>query len=936
MNLRFRLPFPSWRVALVCLGGHLGAADAVFYRAVNLNGPAVTIDGHAWDGSDAKEFAATGNVFENQSVPLRPATDKARAQMIRSSRWGDKVDLTLTNVPAGTYQIFLYVWEDNHSEKFSLLVNDKTVIGEFHSGTAGMWRKLGPWKCESVDGRIKVSARGPGHGAANLSGLEVWSGDGPIPTAAGAAFNDNPEPEQLAFFESKIRPVLVEHCYECHSAQSKKVKGGFLLDSRAGIRKGGDTGPAIAAGDPEASLLVEAIRHKSEDLAMPPKKKLPPEHISALEAWVKMGAPDPRDDDTLAAVQAKSAIDWTKARQWWAFQPLGHPPPPDVKDTAWPANDIDRFIRARLESAGLQPAPDAAPRTVIRRLTYDLTGLPPSPEDVEAFIRESASDYPSAIAHAIDRLLASPAYGERWGRYWLDVVRYADTAGDNSDFPIPQMHRYRDWVIAAFTRDLPYDQFVREQLAGDLLPDRSNDQLIATGYIANSRRFGSRVDDYPQHLTIEDTIDNFGRAFLGLTINCARCHDHKFDPITQQDYYALYGIFHSTRYPWPGIELEQKQRDFVPLVPKEKLETALKNQKALDDEQRRLEKELKRLEDDLKNKQGDAKKKLEEDIAKAKAAAKEHANKPRLDLAYAVVDAGKIENCAVQTKGDPAKPGDVVPRRFLTVFGGAAVPADDATSGRLRLADWLFKESPALTARVIVNRIWQYHFGKGLVPTPNDFGKQGKPPTHPELIDWLAARFVSDGWSIKRLHRLILTSRTWRLSGTPPGEAEAKDATNELLSHFPRRRLDADALRDTLLVLGGSLDRTPGAAHPFPPQSEWKFTQHNPFRAIYDTDKRSVYLMTQRIQRHPYLAIFDGADPSASTPRRLTSTTPLQALFLLNDPLVHDQAGKFANRLLSERADDTARGTSPDKIDSAAWQALVRVMLRLNEFVYLD
>jgi hypothetical protein len=574
------------------------------------------------------------------------------------------------------------------------------------------------------------------------------------------------------------------------------------------------------------------------------------------------------------------------------------------------------------------------------------------------------------------------------------------------------MHRYRDWVIAAFNADMPYDQFVREQLAGDLLPNRTTDQLVATGYLANARRFGSRVDDYPQHLTIEDTIDNLGRTFLGLTINCARCHDHKFDPITTQDYYALYGVFHSTRYPWPGIELEQKQRDLVPLAALDELPKALKALADRDAEQKRLDGEVKKAEDALKKKQdeqnkkldealkgkeGDEKKKIEEelkakhaeekkpfdeDVKKAKTAAKEHSQKkPPYELAYAVAEGAKIADCAVQQKGDPAKPGALVHRHFLTIFGGAELPSDVKSSGRLRLADWILHESRPLAARVAVNRIWQYHFGRGIVPTPNDFGKQGKPPTHPELLDWLATRFVADGWSIKKMHRLILLSHAYRISGVVPPASGRQDSgrrdgggtdpSNELLSFFPRQRLDAEAIRDTLLVLGGSLDRTPAGAHPFPPQSEWKFTQHNPFKAVYESNKRSVYLMTQRIQRHPYLAIFDGADPSASTPARITSTTPLQALFLLNDPLVHEQAKRFAARVFAEGADDSLRlkrayelalsrapasdeienalaflgaareklrsaGTPADKVDAEAWQAMARVILRLNEFVYID
>jgi hypothetical protein len=948
------------------------AAEATFYRSINLNGPALEIDGRPWEGTNAANITINGKRFENQAVALKPATDPNRARMIRSSIWGDKVDVTLTNVPAGAYQIFLYVWEDNHDEQFDLLVNDQTVSEKFHSGSAGAWKRLGPWLTKSKDGKLKVSARCPSHGAANLSGIEVWAGEGAVPAIAGAQFVTTLSPEHTEFFERKIRPVLVEHCYECHSSGAKKIKGGLVLDSRAGVQKGGDTGPVITPGDPDASLLIQAIRHTDADLAMP-KKKLPTSIIADLEAWVKMGAPDPRVDDTVASTQAKSAIDWNKARDWWSFRPLKSPPFPTVKQKRWPANDVDRFILAQLESKNLKPVNDAEKRALIRRATFDLIGLPPAPADIEAFLADKSD---RAFAKVVDRLLASPHYGERWGRYWLDVVRYADTAGDNSDFPIPQMHRYRDWVIAAFNRDLPYDQFVREQLAGDLLPGantkETHERLIATGYIANARRFGSRVEDYPQHLTIEDTIDNLGRAFLGLTINCARCHDHKFDPIPQKDYYALYGIFHSTRYPWPGIELEQKQRDLVPLVEPGKLAEADAARKAFDDEKRRLEKNIQKLKDSLKNTSAEEKKDVEAKIKDGEKELKDFVNKGLpFELAYAVAESKKIENVPLQQKGDPAKPGSVVPRHFLTVLGGMEVPTNDKTSGRKQLAEWITTRDNPLTARVMANRLWQHHFGKGLVPTPNDFGKQGRPPTHPELLDWLASEFIKSGWSVKAMHRVIMLSHTYQLSSARSEDALARDTNNELLSSFPRQRLDAEAIRDTLLVLGGNLDTTPPGPHPFPPQTEWKFTQHNPFKAVYESKRRGVYLMTQRIQRHPYLAIFDGADPAASTPVRTTSTTPLQALYLLNDAFVHEQSTRFAASIVAENKDDAARlkrayqlalgrlpdakelsdaraflrsvreklganGAADESNDVEPWRAMIRVILRLNEFVYVD
>jgi hypothetical protein len=722
-------------------------------------------------------------------------------------------------------------------------------------------------------------------------------------------------------------------------------------------------------------LLVQAVRYAKDGLQMPPDQKLAEAEIRDLEEWVRRGTPDPRDSPT--QLPAKS-IDWEAARQFWSFQKIQIVQPPSVSQPFWPNNPIDHFILARLDQHGLQPAPPANKRVLLRRATYDLTGLPPTVQETEQFL---ADDSPGAFDAVVERLLASKAYGQRWGRYWMDVVRYADTAGDNSDFPIPQMHLYRDWIIDSLQNDMPYDQFVRHQLAGDLLPfatpEQRRSQVIATGYLAASRRFGSRVDDYPQHLTIEDTIDNLGRAFLGLTINCSRCHDHKFDPITAEDYYALYGIFQSTRYPWPGIELEQRQRDLVPLADKEQVE-AFESEKAA--QQKVLDAEHKRLEALVKEanaqKLDDAQIKAREVAAKtAKEAARKNSQRtPPYEMIFGVTDYPKASDAQVHKKGDPSKLGDAVPRRFLAVLGGHrlseashSTPTDELGSGRLQLVDWLLHPENPLPARVMANRIWQYHFGKGIVPTPSDFGKQGKPPTHPDLLDWLADRLVREGWSIKAMHRWIMRSKTYQMASLAPEEFQEKlaalDPNNDLLSVFPRRRLDAEAIRDTILYLGGSLQREPGREHPFPPQDKWAFTQHNPFKAVYESNHRSVYLMTQRIQRHPFLAIFDGADPSTSTPRRASSTTPLQALFLLNDPLLHEQANKFARRLIECDADDAARvrrsfamavtrypeAAEVDRAlrfvrdvrgqvssESEVWEAWTRVLFRLNEWIYVE
>jgi len=949
----------------------LAANEPVFFRGINLNGPAIRIDGHDWEAETTTNLVLSGKSFENQQVPLRPATDPSRSRMIRSSRWGSRVDVSLTSVPPGTFQVFAYVWEDNHSEQFDLLLNGRVVAEKFHSGAAGSWQRLGPWplRLEGTNTQITLSARGPGHGAANLSGIEVWSGAGTIPSPEAPRFAGTPSAEQVAFFESRIRPVLVEHCYECHSAQSAKLKGGLLLDSRAGVIRGGDSGPIIAPGDPEASLLIRAVQRTDPALTMPPKQSLPPQAIEDLIAWVRMGAPDPRTEDTVAQQGARSSIDWNRAREWWSFRPVVDPPLPKLRNPSWPANGLDTLILARLESAGLEPTPDADRRTLIRRMSFDLLGLPPDPAEVDAFVNDPS---PDAVSRLVDRFLDSPRYGERWGRHWLDVVRYADTAGDNSDFPVPQLHQYRDWVIRSFNQDLSFHQFVREQIAGDLLestdPEQRFSRIIATGYLANARRFGSRVDDYPWHLTIEDTLDNLGRSFLGLSLNCARCHDHKFDPISTADYYALYGIFNSTRYPWPGIELEQHQRDLIPLVDRDQWPDYQVRKEARDAEAKRLQKRVQTSKDALKAAPAEGKSEAEAQVREAETALRNHAHlAPLAEMAYAVTESDRTGDAQIQIKGDPARPGSLIRRRFLQVLGGDPLPVGTSSSGRRELAEWITRPGNPLVDRVWVNRVWQHHFGRGLVPTPNDFGRQGRPPSHPELLDWLAARFRKSDGSTKSLHRLIVLSRTYRQSATRSMASLERDPSNELLSAFPRRRLDAEAMRDTLLLLGSSLDLSPAGAHPFPPEHEWKFTQHNPFRALYETSHRSVFLMTQRIQRHPFLATFDGADPSASTPSRLTSTTPVQALFLINDPLVHTQAARFGNRVFrsggspSQRIDlayrmALGRPAAPEEArlalrflgaaaaaesrsetdHPAAWESLARTLFRLNEFVYLD
>lgn len=801
---------------------------------------------------------------------------------------------------------------------------------------------------------------------------------------AGGTLRAEDTPEGIDFFESKIRPILVTHCYECHSVESKKSKGGLLLDTRAALLQGGDSGPAIVPGDAENSVLIAAVRQTDKELRMPPKQKLTETQIADLEAWVKLGAPDPRksaDKGSPRLSLAPSGMSLEEGRKFWAFLPVSDPQRPTVKRSDWARNAVDDFILDRLERAGVEPAPAADKPTLLRRVTFDLHGLPPTPEELEAFLADSS---PQAFENVVDRLLASPRYGERWGRHWLDVVRYADTCGNASDFPVPQAHKYRDWVIRAINRDLPYDEFVREQIAGDLLPANlatsgteaeRYERIVATGYLAIARRFGGdRMGEH--HLTLEDTIDNVGRAFLGSSIACARCHDHKFDPFTQSDYYGLYGIFSSTRYPFPGAEVGPRQEDFVPLMQPAEIEALLK---PFREKTAVVEAEVKQLEmleaeirkiADIPEKQG-----LVTAAAQAVAAGRKRrgelqAQAPVINTAYAVAEAAGA-NARLQVRGDPKRLGDEVPRHFPAVLGGQELPKEGAISGRLQLATWLTDRQNPLTARVMVNRIWQQHFGKGIVQTPNDFGRQGRAPTHPELLDFLAARFMENNWSMKAMHKLLLLSQTWQLSSSDVAESARLDPAVDLFWKFPRRRLDAESIRDALLFVSGDLDENSTGTHPFPATHTWRWTQHNPFVANYDTRRRSVYLMQQRLRRNPYLALFDGADPSSSTGVRLPSTTPLQALFLMNDPLVHGAAGKFVRRVTASTADETARiglayavalnrapaadeqqecreflqkyrerlaalNTPADQRDGLAWTALGRALLSSNEFVFVD
>ena len=1197
--------------------------------------------------------------------------------------------------------------------------------------------------------------------------------------AVWLATRSSPATADDALFESSIRPVLVDTCFRCHGGE--RVSGGLRVDSREAFLAGGDSGPAIVAGDPASSLLIQAIARHDDVSAMPPEldKALRPEQVAAFERWVAAGAAWPEVTGTF------------EVEGHWAFQTVADPAPPPVVDGAWCRTPIDRFIRARQEEAGLAPLPAADRRTLIRRATFDLTGLPPTPAEIEAFLTDPA---PDAFEKVVERLLATEAYGERWARHWLDVVRYADTAGETADYPVPVAWRYRNYCVDAFNRDLPYDEFLRQQLAGDILAaegpaEAYAERVAATGFLAISRRFGFDSEKY-HHLTIQDTIDTVGQSIMALSLGCARCHDHKFDAVSLRDYYGLYGIFESSRYPFPGSEQKQRVRALAPLeppgpdarrfrdyearvaglagelaaldrpVPAATLrsvtdldgdfelqapagggsygvlvppwryegpiavtaaaQSPFKNiypggrcgvsiaagagpyrctqavhgatlageavflnldlrlpapppeaiglhrftvtdaggstidvvlgsgslslrsggaahdlgplptgewinfQLVIDASARTIAgqwgspgalhsfgpfplssgitgrvttvelaslaepatadapaapldcdnlalqstpippvslerpaaiagpdaKALRTRLRELAGHDGDLEMQtagappaapwnpgpasvvrldaraqspftnlyalgrlglqlpsraeydgfglalppippdkeghlhIGFDIRPGKrtgdgagtwrysighgpgpspaielffddaafftrdgqvtspvgaiAAERWHQVQLVLDLAkrtytglllsegtstpfsgplaagwdgtidYTFIDsyghvgglrpaldvdnfvvsstphrpldhpadapasaAGRDEEIAaikgtlaalearadslaaelrlllaegpvpmayamaegtpadarIQRRGEPDDPGDTVPRGFIAVLGDAALPATTTGSGRLELADWLTRPSHPLTARVMVNRIWQHHFGRGLVATPNDFGVRGRPPTHPELLDRLATDFVRGGWSIKAIHRQILASAVWQQATARTDDGATTADARTFYVGFERRRLSAEEIRDAILAVSGRLDRSRGEGHPFPPSYEWGYSQHGPFGAVYDHDRRSLYLMTGRLKRHPFLALFDGADPNASTADRLGTTVPTQALFFLNDPLVHGAAETWAGRLEGESPDRRRRieaatlaamGRSADSTDVAA------------------
>ncbi len=732
-------------------------------------------------------------------------------------------------------------------------------------------------------------------------------------------------PAKIEFFEKKIRPLLAENCINCHSAENGG-RGGLRVDDRNGMIEGGGRGPGIKPGNPEESLLIKAVRHQGE-LEMPPKKQLSDEQIADLERWIREGAAWPPievpDDLT------KPKPEYDKLRQeHWAWQPLAEVTPPQLANESFVINDIDRFIHAKQNEQGLQPVNDADKRSLIRRVTFDLTGLPPSLSEITNFVDDPA---PDAFEKVVDRLLKSPAFGERWARHWLDVARYGESTGSARNLPFPHAWRYRDYVIDAFTNDKPYNQFIREQIAGDLLPANSPsekaEQLIATGFLALG------VKDVNQRFKVRFTMDNIdeqidtvSRSILAVTASCARCHDHKFDPIPTTDYYALAGIFHSSdlcagvRNKMGGGGLDYYDTAMllrVGLESKPDAETA-----------RKIEEQTKAVaaaRAEFEALRGTAEGKVQEPNGQPKQqVAREKLNKAERDLftlsdpaaygsvAYGVREGAKIGDTEVRIRGEAEAVGPTVPRGFLGVVSFPGQPQiNPQQSGRLELAQWLTSDRNPLTQRVIVNRIWQHLFHQGIVTSVDNFGVNGDRPSHPELLDYLARQFVQSGWSVKKLVRMVVLSHSYRLSAELSAPNFAVDPANRLVWRHSPRRLEAEEIRDAMLVTSGKLNRTRPAASPAKKLRVVEM-QNNGGEARNLSEEarlsvyRSLYLPLVRGVVPRALEVFDFAEQGLVTGSRDSTTVPTQALYLLNDPFVRRQALAFAEHVLQplERGDD--------------------------------
>ena len=743
---------------------------------------------------------------------------------------------------------------------------------------------------------------------------------------AQAPAPEKPTAQGIEFFEAKIRPVLAKNCYPCHSGQTKVAQGGLFLDSRNGMRTGGTSGPALTPGKPEESLFIHAVRYESRK--MPPSGKLPDSVIADLEKWVRIGAPDPRDGP--AVVWKPPTIDIAKGRKFWAFQPVQKPETPSVKAAKWSSQVIDRFLLSQMEQKGVTPVADADRATWLRRVTFDLIGLPPPLEEIDAFQKDRDED---AYAKVVDRLLASNRYGERWGRHWLDVARYADSLGRVRNYPFPYAWRYRNYVIDAFNQDKPYDQFVREQVAGDLLPAATarqrDEQVTATAFLALGSNDNSEINPALFRMdVVDEQINATSRAFMGLTVGCARCHDHKFDPIPTTDYYAMAGIFRSTEM-LSGLRRHPRDNEsyFDPdLLAKLSSSAGETRPQYLEDPEKVKDREKLReeLENALKAPAPNTPAGGNRDAPYGASTRPSILTTPILaaldkfplppELIMAAREGAEVGDCAVNIRGDVQQLGPKIPRGFVQVVskpgGEVAIPPKE--SGRLELAQWLTRRDNPLTARVAVNRIWQKLFGRGLLATVDNFGAMGEKPSHPELLDYLATRFMDQGWSVKKMIREITLSRTYRLGTADQAQDREIDPDNILLWRMNRRRLEAEAIRDALLMISGRIDlQRPNAS---PVMSFRRGSDIGRERGSTPEDfaiklrSRSVYLPVVRNYVPAMFEAFDFPEPSETKGRREVTTVPTQALFFMNSGFVIEQSKYAAQKLLaSELKSETAR-----------------------------
>ena len=713
------------------------------------------------------------------------------------------------------------------------------------------------------------------------SSLVIW-------TCAVGLQAAEPEPqfstEQIEFFETRIRPLLAGKCYSCHSGKAKKIQAGLRLDSRVHLLQGGESGAAVVPGQPDKSLLIQAVRYESVE--MPPDGKLSPGEIANLVQWITAGAAWPASQTADKPAAPKNAQDWSRVRaSHWAWQSVQKPDVPRV-DGHWARTAIDRFVLARLSAAGLQPNPAADPAVLVRRMYLDLLGLPPTPAEVQEFVERAAQDREAAIEGLLTRLMAAPQYGERWGRYWLDVARYSDGHGGFLDrAALPQAWRYRDWVVAAFNRDLPYDQFIRLQIAGDLI-SQDNQDAIATGFFALGPTYNSDGGDpdsvaQAKSETLDDRLDTLGRGFIGLTVACARCHDHKFDPIPQLDYYSLAGVFNNSRvvnHPLADKELVKTYDDHQRMVKQLNAEIAKLSKQAKQQKRELTAEEQQRIAGWKQELDG---------LNKTTPAGYE--------TCHALADSGAAD-MKLALRGNLRKPGPVAPRRFLRLLAGADPEKFREGSGRVELAEAIASPENPLTARVFVNRVWLHHFGRALVRSPSNFGTLGERPTHPLLLDWLAATFVESGWSLKTLHRSIMTSAVYQMSSRFQQRAFAVDGDNRLLWRMNPRRMDVEAWRDSLLTVSGELDRKLGGP---------------PIDNIAAARRRTLYAKVSRngdqFASDAFLRLFDFPIMRATVAQRPTSIVPQQYLFLMNSNFMVERSRALLRRLDMSAGSDESR-----------------------------